>query len=69
MIQRMKEQFDDTWDLAGHGDGLSYPAGTPLKRIDYVWIPKDRSFIPVTIEVPDTQASDHRPVVAEFQLK
>ena len=67
--KNMKEQFDDTWELAGHGDGFSYPAGTPLKRIDYFWIPKDKSLVPLDIEVIDTQASDHRPVVATFQLR
>ena len=67
--QNMKEQFNDTWELAGHSEGLSYPAGTPLKRIDYIWIPKDKSLVPLNIEVIDTQASDHRPVVATFQLR
>ena len=65
----MKQQFDDSWELAGKGDGLSYPAGTPHKRIDYIWIPKDKLLVPLTIEVIDTQASDHRPVVATFQLR
>jgi endonuclease/exonuclease/phosphatase family metal-dependent hydrolase len=51
------------------GAGATYPADKPKKRIDYVFHrglgedrpPRDDEDAPQT--VPDTQASDHRPVV------
>nr|WP_246258288.1 endonuclease/exonuclease/phosphatase family protein [Amycolatopsis anabasis] len=57
-------RMPDAWSAAhGPGNGgRTYPAEAPVKRIDYVtgrW--------PVaTAGVPDTRASDHRPVLAEF---
>lgn len=47
--------------------GPTYPADTPVKRIDYVTVSPD---IRVTrTEVLDTQASDHRPVLAELSVR
>lgn len=65
----MKERFDDTWGLVGQGDGFTYPSPKPRNRIDYIWISKDKSVVPVKAWVPITEASDHRPLVADFQLR
>jgi len=65
----MEEKFDDTWELVGHGGGQTYPSPKPTDRIDYIWISKDKSVVPIKAWVPDTQASDHRPLVAEFKLQ
>jgi endonuclease/exonuclease/phosphatase family metal-dependent hydrolase len=65
----MKTSFEDTWELIGQGDGLTFPSDTPKERIDYIWISQDKSVIPVKAWVPVTQASDHRPLVADFELK
>lgn len=65
----MAEALSDTWDLIGHGNGWTYPSDKPKSRIDYIWISKDKSVVPVKAWVPDTQASDHRPFVADFLLK
>lgn len=55
--------FDDAWDAAGSGDGPTFPAEDPQTRIDFVLVTPG---IDVTrAEVPDTLASDHRPVVAD----
>jgi endonuclease/exonuclease/phosphatase family metal-dependent hydrolase len=62
------EVFDDTWLLAGKGDGFTIPSTKPNKRIDFIWISKGAPFKPVSIWVPDTTASDHRPVVAELRI-
>ena len=63
------EIFDDTWSLIGQGDGLTFPSPKPNRRIDYIWISKDKSLIPLKAWIPDTQASDHRPLVADFRLR
>ena len=43
----MNETFHDTWARVGQGDGFSFPAGKPIKRIDYLWISKDKALVPL----------------------
>ena len=69
MHAKMKEQFDDAWELIGQGDGFTYPAEAPRKRIDYLWISRDKGVIPIEAWVPESDASDHRPMVTEFQFR
>jgi endonuclease/exonuclease/phosphatase family metal-dependent hydrolase len=69
VCRRIAETFDDTWALVGPGGGFTIPAANPRKRIDYLWISKDKSLVPLKAWVPHSEASDHLPVVAEFQLK
>jgi endonuclease/exonuclease/phosphatase family metal-dependent hydrolase len=67
--QKMKEKLSDTWEMVGQGDGLTYSSIKPHGRIDYIWISPDTSIVPLKAWVPQTQASDHFPLVGEFQLK
>lgn len=74
----LKEGFSDGWARAGvrpagpSGDGLTYPADRPKKRIDYVFyrgVGEDRGRgEEAAASVPDTLASDHRPVVVTFRF-
>jgi len=62
-------KFDDAWiQSKAKGDGFSYPADEPKKRIDYVFYGKDE-FKSKRAKVVETLASDHVPVVAELELK
>jgi endonuclease/exonuclease/phosphatase family metal-dependent hydrolase len=65
--------FADGWRRGraaeSHGEGATYPADKPLKRIDYVFhrgLGEDRppaaADEEATQSVPDTLASDHRPI-------
>jgi endonuclease/exonuclease/phosphatase (EEP) superfamily protein YafD len=65
--QRLSAQLLDAWSLVGQGDGFTIPAQQPRKRIDYLWVSKDRGLVPLKIRVPASEASDHRPVVGEFR--
>ena len=65
---RLKEQLDDTWVLAGNGDGCTIPAEAPSRRIDYIWFNRSKALVPLKSWVPESLASDHRPVVTEFQV-
>jgi endonuclease/exonuclease/phosphatase family metal-dependent hydrolase len=67
--ERMNALLDDSWKLIGKGEGWTIPAERPRRRIDYIWISKKNSIVPLRAWVPETEASDHRPVVVEFQLK
>lgn len=69
IYRRMSETFHDTWTQAGQGDGFGFPANKPTKRIDYLWISKDEALVPLKVWIPPSEASDHLPVVAEFELR
>ncbi|HYE57307.1 MAG TPA: endonuclease/exonuclease/phosphatase family protein, partial [Rhodothermales bacterium] len=53
----------DAWRACGSGDGLSYPAAIPTKRIDYLLT--SAALACRHAEVLQTDASDHRPVLVE----
>lgn len=51
----------DAWSACGEGDGRTYPAAEPTKRIDYLFLaPGGRCS---GAEVLATSASDHRPLL------
>ncbi len=60
--------LDDAWVLVSKDPGYSFPADAPDRRIDYQWV-SHGSVIPVRAWVPETEASDHRPVMVEYKLK
>jgi len=66
--QKLSQQFTDTWKAAGEGDGFTIPAKKPRKRIDYIWTSKEPALEALKIWVPESRASDHLPVVAEFKF-
>jgi endonuclease/exonuclease/phosphatase family metal-dependent hydrolase len=51
----------DAWQECGEGNGLSYPASGPVKRIDYLLLSAEWRC--VSGKVLETEASDHRPVL------
>lgn len=54
----------DPWAECGSGAGLTYPAGNPVKRIDYLLLPAEWRC--VSAKVIETEVSDHRPVLFEI---
>ena len=56
----------DAWVEAGEGSGYTVDSNNPAKRIDYLWHSPDLQTL--EIEVIQTTASDHLPVVGEFGL-
>jgi len=69
VCRRLSERLDDTWARIGPDAGFTIPAQQPNKRIDYIWITKEKSLVPLRAWVPQSDASDHLPVVAEFHLR
>jgi len=60
--------FDDAWIASRtKGDGFSYPADKPVKRIDHIFY-RDRVRAK-RAWVVETLASDHVPVVAELEIQ
>ena len=69
VCRRLGKTFDDVWAQIGEGDGFSFPAGKPAKRIDYLWTSRNESLVPLKAWLPQSDASDHLPVVTEFQFR
>ena len=64
-LQPLLQRLHDAWS-GSDTPGFTYPAEAPRERIDYVLV--SPQFTVRSVRVPDTQASDHRPVVAELVL-
>ena len=66
----MLTKFADSWlDSRAKGQGLSYPADKPVKRIDYIFYRTEDGLSAKKTWVINTQASDHVPLVAELELR
>ena len=65
----IREFMNDTWAAVGQGNGFSLSSTQPEKRIDYIWFSKNDRVVPQKVWVPQTRASDHLPVVAEFIVR
>ncbi|GGQ94126.1 endonuclease/exonuclease/phosphatase family protein [Deinococcus ruber] len=61
----LKRTFGNAFEQAGTGAGYSFPSGFPVARIDHVWL---RGVRAVSASVPDSRASDHRPLVVGLAL-
>jgi endonuclease/exonuclease/phosphatase family metal-dependent hydrolase len=71
VIGSMKDEFVDVWGEVGSGDGLTYPAQNPARRVDYIFLSKQQgveSLRPRSARVVATNASDHLPLVVEFEI-
>ncbi len=67
-IRAIGEFMTDAWVVAGRGDGFTIPVRKPAKRIDYIWF-TSANLEARTIEVINSEASDHLPVVADLRRK
>ena len=62
---RLRENgLRDAFAECGRSGGLTYPADAPVKRIDYLFIP--RTYRCVAADVQSSQASDHRALLVEI---
>ena len=57
----------DPWPLAGDGNGLTVPNGSPRSRIDYLLV--DESWRPTVMATWQSAVSDHRGLVGRFLLR
>ena len=66
----MRTKFDDAWVTSrAKGDGFSYPADKPVKRIDHIFYRTGDRVRAKKSWVVATLASDHIPVVAELEIR
>jgi endonuclease/exonuclease/phosphatase family metal-dependent hydrolase len=66
VIRKLRDAgFRDAWTECGRGDGFTYPADQPAKRIDYLFL---TGLLQCTAaEVVDMKISDHRPVLVTLK--
>jgi endonuclease/exonuclease/phosphatase family metal-dependent hydrolase len=57
----------DAWQRCGSGEGLTYPADSSRKRIDYLYLAVGTEC--TSAMVPVTDASDHRPVFFTIRFR
>lgn len=66
----MLTKFEDAWTGSrAKGDGFSYPADKPSKRIDYIFYRTSDGVRAKKAWAVKTPASDHLPVMAELELR
>jgi len=66
----MLTKFEDAWiGSRAKGDGFSYPADKPSKRIDYIFYRTSDGVRAKKSWVVKTPASDHFPVMAELEIR
>ncbi|PXY27265.1 endonuclease/exonuclease/phosphatase family protein [Prauserella muralis] len=61
-ISTLDAAFRDAWPVAGIGDGATYPAEAPDRRIDYVYTSRDVRPVWARVLTTDPAASDHLPL-------
>lgn len=57
----------DAWQGCGAGDGLTYPAAAPIKRIDYLFLGPGVEC--AAAEILPFDGSDHRPVLVRLRVR
>jgi endonuclease/exonuclease/phosphatase family metal-dependent hydrolase len=66
----MRGQFVDAWiESHASGEGLSYPADKPTKRIDYIFTRQTDGIKAKRAWIVATLASDHVPAVADLEIR
>jgi endonuclease/exonuclease/phosphatase family metal-dependent hydrolase len=66
VVRRLRDGgLRDAWSECGQGDGFTYPADQPRKRIDYVFLTGNLRCS--AAEVIDTKISDHRPLFVTIE--
>lgn len=65
----MAERFTDVWAAVGDGHGLTFSSDQPRRRIDYIWLLHDSPLKPVRAWIVPSLASDHLPLLADFELE
>lgn len=66
----MRTRFDDAWVASrANGDGFTFPADKPVKRIDHVFYRAGERMRAKKAWVVETLASDHVPVLADIEIE
>jgi endonuclease/exonuclease/phosphatase family metal-dependent hydrolase len=66
--QIMTRHLIDAWESVGPDEGFTIPSDAPNRRIDYVFYHPVHGPTPRLAWVPNSTASDHLPLVVEFEL-
>jgi endonuclease/exonuclease/phosphatase family metal-dependent hydrolase len=61
-VRALAALFSDVWAACGSGDGETFRSDVPDRRIDYIML---AGLHCTAARVPDTQLSDHRPLMVD----
>lgn len=64
-IAALSLALEDAWRACGRGEGATFPASAPDRRIDYLFLRRAGCR---SAQVIPTQASDHRPVLVLLEV-
>lgn len=65
----MLHGFADAWVSArGPGNGFTYPADVPAKRIDYIFTRRSDRIAARKVRLVNSLASDHLPIVTDLEI-
>lgn len=67
--RKVQEILIDSWRQRGKDEGFTYSSTRPHKRIDYVLVNKQKTVVPDKAWVTESDASDHLPLVVEFNIR
>jgi endonuclease/exonuclease/phosphatase family metal-dependent hydrolase len=67
-VVKAREFLTDSWPLVNKDPGFTIPVRKPSRRIDYIFITKS-SVEPLKMDVLQSEASDHLPIIAELKLR
>lgn len=71
-IRAMTEVFQDVWTQSGENTGLTFPADSAARRIDYLfyhnWPEEQFTLKPIRARVLKSPASDHLPLIVTFEI-
>jgi endonuclease/exonuclease/phosphatase family metal-dependent hydrolase len=68
-IGTLRAAYTDAWSAAGRGDGSTYPAEDPSKRIDMIFGSRDVQPVRTRVVHSDPVASDHLPLVSRVIIR
>eukprot|EP00698_Gefionella_okellyi_P025500 TRINITY_DN9366_c0_g1_i1.p1 TRINITY_DN9366_c0_g1~~TRINITY_DN9366_c0_g1_i1.p1 ORF type:complete len:282 (-),score=56.57 TRINITY_DN9366_c0_g1_i1:76-795(-) len=60
--------LQDMWQSCGTGPGFTFNSAAPFERIDFIYRAPKLAPVKCNAFVPDTQASDHRPLVLDVTV-
>ena len=77
-ITELKKDYIDAWAQVNRSEGFTFPSDAPRKRIDYILVLNNSKsdsasaavqLRPVSARVLQSSASDHLPLLVEFELR
>lgn len=67
--RKVTNHFKDVWEIAGKGEGYTYPSLRPRTRLDYIYVSQNIKVVDAKVVTTMPIASDHLPLTANLLFK